>query len=59
MLQADDGQEFELLDKAKLDLERHGGRTSRGVAVRVPQRLLAPTTASWRNPTPASQLSAH
>lgn len=35
--------------KAQLDLERHGGRTPAGVAVRVLQRLLALTTAIWHN----------
>ncbi|MEU6827544.1 hypothetical protein ABZ894_02725 [Nocardia beijingensis] len=34
---------------AQLDLERHGGRTPAGVAVRVLQRLLALTTAIWHN----------
>lgn len=35
--------------KAQLDLERHGGRTPGGVAVRVLQRLLALTAAIWHN----------
>ena len=35
--------------KGQLDLERHGGRTAGGVAVRVLQRLLALTTAIWHN----------
>jgi hypothetical protein len=35
--------------KGQLDLERHGGRTCDGVAVRVLQRLLALTTAIWHN----------
>ena len=37
--------------KAQLDLERHGGRTVAGVAVRVLQRLLALTAAIWHNDT--------
>jgi hypothetical protein len=32
-----------------LDLERHGGRTGVGVAVRVLQRILALTAAIWHN----------
>jgi hypothetical protein len=38
----------------QLDLEQHGGRTFRGVAVRVAQRVLAMAAAIWRNhrPTP-------
>ncbi len=35
--------------KGQLDLERHGGRTPDGVAVRVLQRLLAMTAAIWHN----------
>ena len=35
--------------KGQLDLERHGGRTGGGVAVRVLQRLLALTAAIWHN----------
>jgi hypothetical protein len=35
--------------KGQLDLERHGGRTSEGVTVRVLQRLLALTAAIWHN----------
>lgn len=35
--------------KGQLDLERHGGRTSTGVATRVLQRLLALTAAIWHN----------
>ncbi|KUG57269.1 transposase [Kocuria rosea subsp. polaris] len=35
--------------KAHLDLERHGGRTVRGVCARIAQRLLALTTAIWHN----------
>jgi hypothetical protein len=35
--------------KGQLDLERHGGRTAGGVAVRVLQRLLALTAAIWHN----------
>jgi hypothetical protein len=35
--------------KGQLDLERHGGRTPVGVAVRVLQRILALTTAIWHN----------
>lgn len=35
--------------KGRLDLERHGGRTPGGVAVRILQRLLAPTAAIWHN----------
>jgi len=35
--------------KGQLDLERHGGRTPVGVAVRVLQRVLALTAAIWHN----------
>lgn len=35
--------------KAQLDLERHGGRTTPGVIVRVLQRILALTAAIWHN----------
>jgi Transposase DDE domain len=35
--------------KGQLDLERHGGRTIEGVAIRVLQRLLALTAAIWHN----------
>jgi hypothetical protein len=35
--------------KGQLDLERHGGRTPTGVAVRVLQRILALTAAIWHN----------
>jgi hypothetical protein len=35
--------------KGQLGLERHGGRTSVGVAVRVLQRILALTAAIWHN----------
>ena len=35
--------------KGQLDLERHGGRTLVGVAVRVLQRILALTAAIWHN----------
>jgi hypothetical protein len=35
--------------KTQLDLERHGGHTPAGVAVRVLQRILALTTAIWHN----------
>ncbi|WP_369186769.1 IS982 family transposase [Streptomyces sp. R08] len=35
--------------KGQLDLERHGGRTFEGVAVRVAQRVLAMAAAIWRN----------
>jgi len=35
--------------KGQLDLERHGGRTGAGVAVRVLQRILALTAAIWHN----------
>jgi Transposase DDE domain len=35
--------------KGQLDLERHGGRTPGGVAVRVLQRILALTAAIWHN----------
>jgi hypothetical protein len=37
--------------KGQLDLERHGGRTCDGVAVRVLQRILALTAAIWHNDT--------
>ena len=33
----------------QLDLERHGGRTGGGVAVRVLQRILALAVAIWHN----------
>ncbi|MFI5910024.1 hypothetical protein [Dactylosporangium sp. NPDC051541] len=35
--------------KGQLDLERHGGRTAAGVAVRVLQRVLPMTAAIWHN----------
>jgi Transposase DDE domain len=35
--------------KGQLDLERHGGRTGIGVAVRVLQRILALTAVIWHN----------
>jgi hypothetical protein len=35
--------------KAQLDLERHGGHTPAGVAVRVLQRILALTAVIWHN----------
>jgi hypothetical protein len=35
--------------KSQLDLEKHGGRTITGVAVRVLQRVLALTAAIWHN----------
>ena len=35
--------------KGQLDLERHGGHTPAGVAVRVLQRVLALTAAIWHN----------
>jgi Transposase DDE domain len=35
--------------KGQLDLERHGGHTSVGVAVRILQRILALTAAIWHN----------
>jgi hypothetical protein len=35
--------------KGRLDLERHGGRTPDDRAVRILQRLLALTAATWHN----------
>jgi hypothetical protein len=35
--------------KDQLDIERHGGRTTAGVFVRVVQRILALTAAIWHN----------
>jgi hypothetical protein len=35
--------------KGQLDLERHGGHTPAGVAVRILQRILALTAAIWHN----------
>ena len=35
--------------KGQLDLERHGGRSTAGVAIRVAQRVLAMSTAIWHN----------
>lgn len=35
--------------KGQLDLERHGGRTVEGVAIRVAQRILAMASAIWHN----------
>jgi hypothetical protein len=48
--------------KAQLDLERHGGHTPAGVAVRVLQRILALTAVIWHNdhtgqPIPRSLLA--
>jgi hypothetical protein len=37
--------------KGQLDLERHGGRTTSGVIVRVLRRVLALTAAIWHNDT--------
>ena len=37
--------------KGQLDLERHGGHTPAGVAVRILQRILALTAAIWHNDT--------
>jgi hypothetical protein len=41
--------------KAQLDLERHGGRTTAGVIVRILQRILALTAAIWLNDKTAAQ----
>ena len=35
--------------KGQLDLERHGGHTCNGVAIRVLQRILALTAVIWHN----------
>jgi hypothetical protein len=35
--------------EGQLDLERHGGRMSAGVVIRVLARILALTTAIWLN----------
>jgi hypothetical protein len=35
--------------KGQLDLERHGGHSCNGVAIRVLQRILAMTAAIWHN----------
>ncbi|HEY9408779.1 MAG TPA: hypothetical protein VIP77_04280 [Jiangellaceae bacterium] len=35
--------------EGQLNLERHGGRTFQGVAVRVAKRILAMTAAIWHN----------
>ena len=35
--------------KGQLDLERHGGRTTSGVYVRIAQRLLAMAVTIWHN----------
>ena len=35
--------------KGQLDLERHGGRTTGGVYVRIAQRLLAMAATIWHN----------
>jgi hypothetical protein len=35
--------------KGQLDREEHGGRTFEGVAVRVAQRILDMTAATWHN----------
>ncbi|HSK34417.1 MAG TPA: IS982 family transposase [Propionicimonas sp.] len=48
--------------KGQLDLERHGGRTTAGVVVRVVQRILALTAVIWHNdrtgqPVPRSLLA--
>jgi hypothetical protein len=42
-----------------LDLERHGGRTAVGVAVRVVQRILALTAAIWHNDKPGRRPCGH
>ncbi len=35
--------------KGRLDLERHGGRTTGGIYARIAQRLLAMTVCIWHN----------
>jgi hypothetical protein len=35
--------------KGQLDLERHGGRTTKGLYARISQRLLAMAAAIWHN----------
>ncbi|TDC20295.1 IS982 family transposase, partial [Streptomyces sp. 8K308] len=35
--------------KGQLDLERHGGKSPAGVAVRILTRVLALTAAIWHN----------
>jgi hypothetical protein len=42
--------------KGQLDLERHGGLTGVGVAVRVLQRIQALTAAIWHTTRPDSRL---
>lgn len=44
--------------KGQLDLEQHGGRTIEGVGVRVAQRILALTAATWHN-FPTGQAVTH
>jgi hypothetical protein len=43
--------------KGQLDLERHGGRSFAGVAVRVAQRVLAMAAAIWHNNRTGSSIS--
>lgn len=43
--------------KEQLDLERHGGRSFAGVAVRVAQRVLAMAAAIWHNNRTGSSIS--
>jgi len=42
--------------KGQFDLERHGGHTPQGVAVRVLQRILALTAAIWHNDRAAQRV---
>lgn len=42
--------------KGQLDLERHGGRTDAGIAVRVLARILALTAAIWHNDKTGQQV---
>lgn len=41
--------DLDSLATGQLDLERHQGRTPRGVMARVLQRILALTAAIWHN----------
>jgi hypothetical protein len=43
--------------KGQQGLERHGGRTIEGVGVRVAQRILAMTCATWHNRTTGTPIT--
>jgi hypothetical protein len=46
------GQNATTPSRVQLDLERHGGHTPADVLVRILQRILALTAATWHNDHP-------